>query len=168
MYPYYCLVNNLGSSPGTLTTKINGGLNITIHYIQNSAITLSCPNGSIPFFRLGGCHMAKQTHLSKEEQSTIQTLLKDKFSFKAIAKDLGRDCTTVSKEIKGHRCFKKTGAYGRSFNDYLNRMTWSERNICNICTNKTHRSSEKGSQSIMFVQAIQILSCIAKGQSITI
>ncbi|MDR2175067.1 MAG: hypothetical protein LBO82_03910 [Synergistaceae bacterium] len=34
-----------------------------------------------------------------------------------MARELGRDCTTVSKEVRLRRISKCTGAYGRAFND---------------------------------------------------
>ncbi|MDR2175384.1 MAG: hypothetical protein LBO82_05545 [Synergistaceae bacterium] len=38
-----------------------------------------------------------------------------------MARELGRDCTTVSKEVRLRRISKCTGAYGRAFNDCLQR-----------------------------------------------
>lgn len=40
-------------------------------------------------------------------------------SFKAIARSLNKDCTTISKEVKNHISFQKSGSYGRAFNDCL-------------------------------------------------
>ena len=61
--------------------------------------------------------MNKQKHLNLEARILIETLLNEHHSFKSIARDLGKDCTTISKEVKAHICFEKTGALGRSFND---------------------------------------------------
>ncbi len=61
--------------------------------------------------------MNKQKHLNLEARILIETLLNDHHSFKSIARKLVKNCTTISKEIKGHICFEKTGALGRSFND---------------------------------------------------
>ena len=47
--------------------------------------------------------MAKHSHLSLDERITIAQLLKEKSSFKAIARELGRDPSTISKEIRCHR-----------------------------------------------------------------
>ena len=61
--------------------------------------------------------MNKQKHLNLEARILIETMLNAHHSFKSIARELGKDCTTISKEIKAHICFEKTGALGRSFND---------------------------------------------------
>ena len=61
--------------------------------------------------------MNKQKHLNLEARILIETMLNEHHSFKSIARELGKDCTTISKEIKTHICFEKTGALGRSFND---------------------------------------------------
>lgn len=42
----------------------------------------------------------KNKHLSYDERLEIESGLKDNLSFKQIAKNIDRDCTTISKEIK--------------------------------------------------------------------
>lgn len=80
--------------------------------------------------------MNKQKHLNLESRLLIETLLNERNSFKSIARHLGKDCTTISKEVKAHICFDKTGAYGRAFNDC--RLTFlhqcSIQKICYHCT----------------------------------
>ncbi|NLY82502.1 MAG: helix-turn-helix domain-containing protein, partial [Clostridiales bacterium] len=63
--------------------------------------------------------MATHKHFTLSNRITIQSSLNSRLSFKAIGRDLNRDCTTISKEIKNHIIFKKTGSYGRSFNNCL-------------------------------------------------
>ncbi len=58
--------------------------------------------------------MNKQKHLNLEARILIETMLNEHHSFKSIARELGKDCTTISKEIKAHICFEKTGTLGRS------------------------------------------------------
>lgn len=74
--------------------------------------------------------MRKNKHLSIEERSTIKVMLDSTASFKTIAKKLGRDCTTISKEIRNHLIFQKTGCYGRPFNDCANRRSCSFSDLC--------------------------------------
>lgn len=74
--------------------------------------------------------MRKNKHLSSEERSTIKTMLDQAASFKAIARALGRDCTTISKEVRSHLVFKKTGAFGRHFNDCANRFNCPVSHLC--------------------------------------
>lgn len=80
--------------------------------------------------------MSKQKHLTIEERTVIEIELGKGSSFKAIALLIGKDCTTVSKEIRNHRVSEKTGAYGKSFNDCLNSFTHScsTKHICGSCT----------------------------------
>ena len=61
--------------------------------------------------------MNNQKHLTLASRITIETQLNERNSFKGIARLLDKDCTTISKEVKNHICFEKTGAYGRAFND---------------------------------------------------
>ena len=61
--------------------------------------------------------MNKQKHLTLTSRITIETMLNKGDSFKSIGRFLNKDCTTISKEVKNHICFEKSGAYGRAFND---------------------------------------------------
>ena len=53
--------------------------------------------------------MNKHTHLNLDARILIETLLNQQHSFKSIARHLGKDCTTISKEVKSHICFEKSG-----------------------------------------------------------
>ena len=53
---------------------------------------------------------AKQKHLDLKSRYVIEHSLDSSMSFKAIARELGKDCTTISKEIRNHLVFKKSGA----------------------------------------------------------
>lgn len=61
--------------------------------------------------------MNKQKHLTLDSRIIIETKLNEQESFKSIGRFLGKDCTTISKEVKNHICFEQSGAYGRAFND---------------------------------------------------
>lgn len=74
--------------------------------------------------------MTKNKHLSIEERSTIKFMLDSSASFKEIARTLGRDCTTISKEVRNHLVFRKTGCHGRPFNDCANRKSCSLSHLC--------------------------------------
>ncbi len=67
--------------------------------------------------------MRKNKHLSIEEHFTIKSMLDQSASCKAIARFLGRNCTTLSKEVQSHLIFKKTGYFDRLFNDCANRFS---------------------------------------------
>ncbi len=61
--------------------------------------------------------MNKQKHLKLEDRILIESLLNQHHSFKSIARQPRKDCTTISKEVKNHICFEKIGTFGRAFND---------------------------------------------------
>ena len=77
--------------------------------------------------------MADQKHLTRDSRHTIERGLNDGFSFKEIGRQLGKDCTTISKEVRNHRVFEKTGCFGRHFNNCENRKTCSVSGCCNSC-----------------------------------
>ena len=60
-------------------------------------------------------------------------------SFKAIARELGKDCTTISKEIRNHLVFKKSGALGKPFNDCALRFDCDIFQVCQPCVNRSGR-----------------------------
>lgn len=74
--------------------------------------------------------MAKNKHLSLSERITIEKCLNEAMVFNAIARKLNRDSTTISKEVRNHMIFKKTGAYGRPFNDCMNRQGCTNSGLC--------------------------------------
>ena len=48
--------------------------------------------------------MNKQKHLTLASRIIIEAML-------------NKDCITISKEVKNHICFEKSGVYGRTFTD---------------------------------------------------
>lgn len=59
----------------------------------------------------------KNKHLSFDDRLEIEKGLKQNKSFKEISLIIGKDCTTVSKEIRNHRIYKNSGTVGRKFFD---------------------------------------------------
>ncbi len=76
--------------------------------------------------------MAK--HLSLEERFVICSGLNRGDSFKQIGRDLGKDCTTISKEVRNHLVFRKTGAAGKAYNACVHRQGCDHRLLCEGCT----------------------------------
>lgn len=74
--------------------------------------------------------MNKNKHLISSERVLIEVHLCNKLSFKAIGRELGKDSTTIAKEIKNHIRYKRSGGYGRPFNDCLHRNSCSVTNVC--------------------------------------
>lgn len=80
--------------------------------------------------------MKKQKHLTLDSRIFIESQLNQRQSFKAIGRLLGKDCTTISKEVKNHFFFEKSGTYGRSFNDCLLafQRKCSAQKVCQVCS----------------------------------
>ena len=90
--------------------------------------------------------MKKNKHLTLDERIDIQNDLNKNLSFKAIGAHLGKDCTTISKEIRNHILFSKKGAPYRKFNDCIHRFHCSHYgDICRNCSRKQkHKCSTCG------------------------
>lgn len=90
--------------------------------------------------------MKKNKHLTLDERIDIQNDLNKNLSFKAIGAHLGKDCTTISKEIRNHILFAKKGAPYRKFNDCIHRFHCSHYgDICETCSRKQkHQCSTCG------------------------
>lgn len=82
--------------------------------------------------------MASHKHLSLEERFFIAKQLDSNASFKSIALELDRDCTTISKEVRSHKIFKKTGALGRAFNNCSLRYRCDRRRLCIPCDSRRY------------------------------
>ena len=74
--------------------------------------------------------MRKHKHLTLDDRIRIQQELEARESFKAISRELGKDPTTISKEVKGHIQFKRSGCYGKPFNNCSLRRNCSYKNLC--------------------------------------
>lgn len=55
-------------------------------------------------------------------------------SFKQIASAIGKNCTTISREVRNHMEFRRSGGYGRSYNACLYRKNCSNTTLCIGCT----------------------------------
>ncbi len=84
--------------------------------------------------------MNKNKHMVLDDRYEIYHGLNKQMSFKAIGVLIGKDCTTVSKEVKNHLKFEKKGAQGRPFCDCIYRSTCVQYNDrCPSCRH-TYRS----------------------------
>lgn len=79
--------------------------------------------------------------MTLENRITIQNELSKGTSFKDIGILLGKDCTTISKEIRKHIVKEKSGAMGRNFNDCLLNVKrqCTLRSVCSKCTSIRNR-----------------------------
>lgn len=87
-------------------------------------------------------------HMTLSERKDIEILLKEGKSFKEIGGSLGKDCTTISKEIRYHFIERKSGAWGQAYNACTIRFGCKKPllcsnqdcgrkkcNFCSICNN---------------------------------
>ncbi len=80
----------------------------------------------------------KNKHITLEDRFTIQQSLKNKESFKEIGRKIGKDCTSVSREIRRHLVTTYSGGMGNSFNDCSRRDRCPASRLCSdtLCTRR--------------------------------
>ena len=59
----------------------------------------------------GELTMAKNAHLTLDDRSTIEVSLREGDSFTDIGRELGKDPSTIAKEIKNHIQYSRSGSY---------------------------------------------------------
>lgn len=69
-------------------------------------------------------------HLTLEERTAIQVGLNQEKSFREIAGELNKAPSSISREVRNHLVFEKTGAYGYSFNECVHRFKCKLKGIC--------------------------------------
>ena len=77
--------------------------------------------------------MNKNKHLILDDRNKIQLMLDNKESFAAIAAALGKDPTTISKEIRNHLQYRRVGGIHLSYNSCSKRYTCQKSHICAEC-----------------------------------
>ena len=70
-------------------------------------------------------------HLTLDERNIIEQELSKNTSFREIAKYIGKDPTTISKEIKKHRIKKEGQAIHTNFNQCAKKSNCHKHNLCN-------------------------------------
>lgn len=84
--------------------------------------------------------MANHLHLTVSQRIEIEIGLTQRRSFRAIAAGLDKSPSTIAKEVRAHLIFRKTGGFGRAFNDCLFRKQCPESAICKFCIAKRPRT----------------------------
>lgn len=82
---------------------------------------------------LGGTFMADNKHLTLDQRISIQEMVSRACSFKAIADSLGKDPSTISKEIRLHIIRKRTGTRFLKYNSCKKRRACEKTHICISC-----------------------------------
>ena len=95
---------------------------------------------------MGEYDMETFKHFLLEERITIQNELNSCKSFKAIAEQLGKAPSSISREVRRHIEQKASGGYGRQFNDCISRSSCTLENVCQgafPCSRKLCRNCKK-------------------------
>lgn len=71
-----------------------------------------------------------QKHLTLEQRNYIEQALNQNMTFKEISKFLGKDNSTISKEVKKHRVRKSPSEWNNSFNHCSKRALCRRTNVC--------------------------------------
>ena len=74
--------------------------------------------------------MARQFTLDNRKQ--LEKGLRDGQSFKQIGGLIGKNCTSVSREIRSHLVVERTGACGQRFNECANRFGCQYTGVCDL------------------------------------
>ena len=69
--------------------------------------------------------------MTLSERKDIEILLKEGKSFKEIGRTLGKDCTTISKEVRYRLIERKSGAWGQAYNACILRFGCKKSLMCN-------------------------------------
>ena len=77
--------------------------------------------------------MSKNKHLNLDDRCKIQLMLDNKESFSSIATALGKDPTTISKEIRNHLQYRRIGGYHLPYNNCARRISCQKSHICTEC-----------------------------------
>ena len=83
--------------------------------------------------------MSEKMHLTLDERNFIEQELSKNTSFKEIAKYLGKNPTTISKEVKKHRIRKEGQAIHVGFNHCARKYNCHRKNLCNSRCSKECR-----------------------------
>lgn len=77
--------------------------------------------------------MAKHKHLTLANRVTIESMLTEKKSLMKIAKELEKDPTTISREIRLHLIKEKIGGFRLSYNACVHRFDCTKIHLCHPC-----------------------------------
>lgn len=72
----------------------------------------------------------KMRHLSEEERVRIEQMLNTGCSLSEIARELKRNCSTISREVRRHVEYRKIGCKGKAFNDCRNQLGCGYQHLC--------------------------------------
>ena len=74
--------------------------------------------------------MAKHKHLTLQERYEIQHALDERQTFTQIGSNIGKDPSTIAKEVRNHFTVVESGGHGFPFNPCINRRKCDVFNLC--------------------------------------
>ena len=77
--------------------------------------------------------MEKNKHLTAEDRKVIEDSLNHKMTYASIANALGKDPTTISKEVKNHIVVRRDSPLGKSYNNCQHQFSCKRSALCNSC-----------------------------------
>ena len=77
--------------------------------------------------------MEKNKHLTSDERHFIEDSLNHKMSYASIASALGKDPTTISKEVKTHSILRRDGCFGKNYNNCKHQYFCKRSALCDPC-----------------------------------
>ena len=116
------------SSNSTLTlTNTSTVFTLTIPPTPHVILMLLCPGNK------GGTDMANKKHLTLDERIIIETMLNQKASFREIADSIGKNPTSISREVRSHLIFRRIGGINLNYNACVHRFHCTKKHICSTC-----------------------------------
>lgn len=104
--------------------------------------------------------MANNKHLTLNDRTSIEVALKEKSNFTTIAASLGKDPSTISKEIRGHLSLQKIGGFHLNYNACAHRFTCDKYHICSVChADRRYKRCRNCSMCNAFCPAFQPVTC---------
>ena len=77
--------------------------------------------------------MANKKHLTLNDRIVIESMLNERATFHKIAKYLGKNPSSISREIRHHLLFLRIGGHYINYNACINRINCSKSMICSTC-----------------------------------
>ena len=77
--------------------------------------------------------MEKNKHLTSDDRRFIEDSLNHKMSYASIANALGKDPTTISKEVKAHSILRRDGCFGKNYNNCKHQFFCKRSALCDPC-----------------------------------
>ncbi len=72
-------------------------------------------------------------HLTLQDRQNIELMLNARKSFSEIAQLIGKNKSTISREVRAHTVSVRTGGQGVNYNNCKNRMGCKKSQICGLC-----------------------------------